>query len=97
MQTADYQEYRRNVPATKHEHLVSVFFFFFLTLFFFFRSLEQARLMDIVRPLVTSEDYVVQKHTKAHPFKAMGRVQVSVYRASFCNYRYLFMYIYCCW
>ena len=53
--------------------------------------------MDIVRPLVTSEDYVVQKHTKAHPFKAMGRVQVSVYRASFCNYRYLFMYIYCCW
>lgn len=33
--------------------------------------------MDIVRPLVTSEDYVVQKYTKAHPFKAMGRVQVS--------------------
>lgn len=33
--------------------------------------------MDIVRPLVTSEDYVVQKYTKAHPFKAMGRVQAS--------------------
>lgn len=45
--------------------------------------------MDIVRPLVTSEDYVVQKHTKAHPFKAMGRVQASVYRASLFNTRYL--------
>ncbi|CAM9515258.1 unnamed protein product [Ectocarpus fasciculatus] len=33
--------------------------------------------MDIVRPLVTSEDYVVQKYTKSHPFKAMGRVQVN--------------------
>ncbi len=33
--------------------------------------------MDIVRPLLTSEDYVVQKYTKAHPFKAMGRVQAS--------------------
>lgn len=33
--------------------------------------------MDIVRPLVSSEDYVVQKYTKAHPFKAMGRVQAS--------------------
>lgn len=32
--------------------------------------------MDIIRPLVSSEDYVVQKYTKAHPFKAMGRVQV---------------------
>lgn len=31
--------------------------------------------MDIVRPLVSSKDYVVQKYTKAHPFKAMGRVQ----------------------
>eukprot|EP00752_Nemacystus_decipiens_P012225 g10838.t1 len=40
-------------------------------------TVDQARLMDIVRPLVTSEDYVVQKYTKAHPFKAMGRVQVN--------------------
>ncbi|CAM9246639.1 unnamed protein product, partial [Ectocarpus sp. 12 AP-2014] len=40
-------------------------------------TVDQARLMDIVRPLVTSEDYVVQKYTKSHPFKAMGRVQVN--------------------
>lgn len=48
-----------------------------------FFSFSQARLMDIVRPLVTSEDYVVQKYTKAHPFKAVGRVQASASAATF--------------
>lgn len=36
----------------------------------------QHRLMNIIRDLVRSEDYVVQKYSKVHPFKAMGRVKV---------------------
>lgn len=35
--------------------------------------------MEIIRPVVASEDYVVQKYSKTHPFKAMGRVQASTH------------------
>lgn len=34
--------------------------------------------MEIVRRLVRSQDYVVRKYSKTHPYKALDRVQVGL-------------------
>ncbi|CAM9620468.1 unnamed protein product, partial [Discosporangium mesarthrocarpum] len=40
-------------------------------------TVDQEKLMQIVRPLVRDKDYLVQKYTKVHLFRAMNRLQIT--------------------